>query len=99
MTPDPSNRVHPARATYVLGIVVLTWLGIMYTRSFIMGANPVPMAITVLVFALTALAELRSDHTVGAEVIDVPATTAPASLHASERLASAHDPLEERHQP
>jgi len=50
-------------------------------------------------YALTALAELRAEQAVAGEVIDVPATTPAASLHASERLASAHDPLEERHQP
>lgn len=55
MTSPSPNRALPTRATYVLGIVVLTWLGVMYTRSFIMGANPVPMAITVIVFAFTAV--------------------------------------------
>ncbi|MEN9888626.1 MAG: hypothetical protein RL559_663 [Pseudomonadota bacterium] len=50
-------------------------------------------------YALTALAELRAEQAVGGEVVDVPPTTPPASLHASERLASVHDPLEDRHQP
>lgn len=75
MTPDPSNRALPTRGTYVLGIVVLTWLGIMYTRSFIMGANPVPMAITVLVFALTAVGAVHALRTSlplpGVRAIDV----------------------------
>jgi len=51
-------------------------------------------------FALAALAELRAQQAPADEgVIDVPATTRAPSLHASERLASAHDPLEDRHHP
>jgi len=45
-------------------------------------------------FALAALAEQR-ERALG-EVIDVPATTAGASPHASERLASPHEPLDDR---
>lgn len=63
MTPGPSNRVLPPRATLALGLVVLVWLGIMYARSFIMGANPVPMAITVIVFALTAVGAVHALRT------------------------------------
>lgn len=82
--------------------------GALFAAAFVI-LIPVAIWIYMLVFAfsslwfahyaLTALAELRAEHGVGGEVIDVPAKTAPASLHASERLASAHDPLEERHQP
>ncbi len=51
-------------------------------------------------FALAALAELRAQQAPADEgMIDVPATTRAPSLHASERLASAHDPLEDRHHP
>ncbi len=45
-------------------------------------------------FALAALAEQR-ERALG-EVIDVPATTVGASPHASERLASPHEPLDDR---
>jgi len=45
-------------------------------------------------FALAALAEQR-ERALG-EVIDVPATTVGTSPHASERLASPHEPLDDR---
>ncbi len=45
-------------------------------------------------FALAALAEQR-ERVLG-EVIDVPATTEGTSPHASERLASPHEPLDDR---
>src|SRR5574343_1608699 len=51
-------------------------------------------------FALAALPELRLEEAAGGGVvIDVPATTEPVFPHASERLASAHDPLEDRQHP
>ena len=46
-------------------------------------------------FALAALAEQRARA--GGEVIDVPATTAAASPHSTERLASPHEPFEDHH--
>ncbi len=50
-------------------------------------------------FALAALDEWRgrSMGDVSAGVIDVPATTVAASPHATERLASPHEPYEDHH--
>jgi hypothetical protein len=53
----------PTRATYVLGALVLLWLAVMYTRSFIMGANPVPMALTIIVLFFTAIGAVHALRT------------------------------------
>ncbi len=78
--------------------------GALFAAAFVV-LIPVAIWIYMLVFsfsslwfahyALAALAEQR-ERTVG-EVIDVPATTVVASPHASERLASPHEPLDDRH--
>lgn len=91
------------------GAPSMVWAsGALFAAAFVI-LIPVAIWIYMLVFAfsslwfahfmLAALAELRTEEAAGGGVvIDVPATTEPVSPHASERLASAHDPLEDRHQ-
>lgn len=81
--------------------------GALFAAAFVI-LIPVAIWIYMLVFAfsslwfahytLAALQALRAGPG-GDEVIDVPATTLTPSSHGRERLASAHDPLEDRHQP
>lgn len=78
--------------------------GALFAAAFVV-LIPIAIWIYMLVFsfsslwfahyALSALAELR-EQALG-DVIDVPATTVVTSPHASERLASPHEPLEDRH--
>ena len=78
--------------------------GALFAAAFVV-LIPVAIWIYMLVFsfsslwfahyALAALAEQR-ERALG-DVVDVPVTTVVASPHASERLASPHEPFDDRH--
>lgn len=40
--------MRPTPWTYLLGAVVLMFLGVMYVRSFVIGADPVPLVLVVI---------------------------------------------------
>ena len=55
--------MRPTPWTYLLGVVVLLFLGVMYVRSFVIGAEPVPLVLVVVVgipFAVGAVHALRT---------------------------------------
>jgi hypothetical protein len=55
--------MRPTPWTYLLGALVLLALGVMYVRSFVIGAAPVPMVLVLLVgvpFAIGAVHALRT---------------------------------------
>ena len=73
-------------AAFVILIPIAIWI---YMLVFAFSS------LWVAHFALAALAETRVRH--AGTVIDVPATTVVHSPHATERLASPHEPIEDHH--